>query len=420
MDQKAKEARYKEYLKRRQELDTIVHRCDERISSAQKAFNESLAEMDRVADVAHNTKTTLEDLDKAFSKCTRLDTKDYDFLFLAVALQCLRWFLQPKIEVDFQKIAKVDRHDAGADGRKIDEALGKKKASQNNGSVKSKRYPDSSKMYILPVPYDAMEGTERIIIPGVSDFGSNLYARNHHAATLGHDPVIGLLMGPINIMTRTISFKNATWQTCEVHLKREAYLNPEKSRGQYVTVDITKTELIRRFLESLQEEPKRILAAEGRHLLHLESDKYCTQGLPIPFISAEKAQNLLEDGWNSYELERLIKYVLKDVAIIGTQVGFSAIINTLIEYLHKLCYDNSLGISKDIYSVKTQKILEISNIIASSSNLLAVAFTNDLRKLDIGGLCNTLYSICKSHEIQNKIKDKFIYGSYYDMIRGNI
>ena len=84
-----------------------------------------------------------------------------------------------------------------------------------------------------------------------------------------------------------------------------------------------------------------------------------------------------------------------------------------------MAYDEDCGISRDLYSVKTQKILEISNIIASSSNIIYTVFSKDIRKLDIGGLAVTLYRIYKEDEIKKKIKREFVYGSYYDMIKGD-
>ncbi len=62
-------------------------------------------------------------------------------------------------------------------------------------------------MFLYPVPYDAMEGTRRIVIPGVSTDEKNLYGGNHHSATMGHDPILGYLFGTMNIMTRTITAK---------------------------------------------------------------------------------------------------------------------------------------------------------------------------------------------------------------------
>ena len=62
-----------------------------------------------------------------------------------------------------------------------------------------------------PVPYDAMHakpGTIPININNINGYGKELTGMNHHVATLGHDPVLGLLFGTMNIMTRTITYIN--------------------------------------------------------------------------------------------------------------------------------------------------------------------------------------------------------------------
>ena len=50
----------------------------------------------------------------------------------------------------------------------------------------------------------------------------------------------------------------------------------------------------------------------------MTSDKYCVEGLPIPVLSVidqKKSQELIEKGWNSIEIERLLKSDLKQISI---------------------------------------------------------------------------------------------------------
>ena len=44
------------------------------------------------------------------------------------------------------------------------------------------------KLLVAPVPYDAMHGSGRIAIADVKDGRKELYGKNHHVATWGHDP----------------------------------------------------------------------------------------------------------------------------------------------------------------------------------------------------------------------------------------
>lgn len=71
--------------------------------------------------------------------------------------------------------------------------------------------------------------------------------------------------------------------------------------------------------------------------------------------------------------------------------------------------------------VKGYKIIEYSNIIASTSNIIRVYITADISKLDIGGLFTTVYSIVNSKKIQYDLKKEFMekeLNSYLDFMGG--
>jgi hypothetical protein len=65
---------------------------------------------------------------------------------------------------------------------------------------------------------------------------------------------------------------------------------------------------------SVSENNRRLPIAVAKQSIHLLSDKYCKTGLPIPLISAEKAQELIEKGWNSVEAAAAIKKVISKTA----------------------------------------------------------------------------------------------------------
>lgn len=397
-----------------------------------KELNSLVDEFNRVADVAKNSHYIISNIDAEFEQVTGLDKKDITFLFFAVALQCARWCLQPKIDIDFQKISRENRHDANKDGAKEVKERRKLSKEAAEDEIKSRKYPSCSKIWLLPVPYDAMKGTEHVWIPGVKDLGVQLTGANHHSATVGHDPVLGYIFGPINILTRTITFKNPGFQTCEVHLNRATYENQANRSGQYVSANISLVDLIERCYETCGEDPKRIKAAVGRHILHLESDKFCRDGLPIPFVSAETAQKLVDSDWNSYELERLIKFAANDLAVVGVQAFISMIINIIIETLHTFTYDPNCGISKELYEVKTRKILSYSNVIATGSNLIASAiFTSvgattgnvemvkkSVEGIDFGGLLVTIYRLVNDGSFIEQVKEEFLANKFYDIVMG--
>ena len=76
-------------------------------------------------------------------------------------------------------------------------------------------------------------------------------------------------------------------------------------------------------------------------------------------------------------------------------------------------------IQKKLYEVRTRKILSYSNLVATSSNIAVVAITNDMKKLDVGGMAVTLYRLITDAKFIRQVKEEFIFGSYKEMIMGD-
>ena len=58
--------------------------------------------------------------------------------------------------------------------------------------------------------------------------------------------------------------------------------------------------------------------------------------------------------------------------------------------------------------MRTRKILLLSNLLASSSNLVYVALTHDSKKLDVGGILVTITRLFSDIRFITKIKQEFI------------
>lgn len=352
-----------------------------------------------VEEIIDSTGTHLDTIEKEFIEQTQLDKDDIPLLFAAIALQSCRWIFQPKMDLKFSKTDKTDRHSSSADGQK-EKKIAKEKAKKNiyhDNEKYTNRFPTKQEILLNNVPYDAMKGTEHIKIPGVTDEGKNICGKNHHSATMGHDPLLGYLFGTMNIITRTITFKTPNLIT-----------NPVKkvpnSNDQYVIPKyISPLELLYQVKESLSEDYKRIVAAFAKQIMHLQSDKYSKQGLPIPFLSPEKAQNLLNKGWNSNELEKLVKYICKNTGVIGIQAFLSLAINCIIEFLYILTHDDY-----DINKVKCRKLITYSNVIANSSNIIFSIIKKNLCELDLGGFIVTIHRIYQDKKVIGAIQQEFI------------
>ena len=267
-------------------------------------------EMRRVADVAHNAETIINDIDETFSRATKLNKTDITFLFVATALQCVRWILLPELDFDFKQTPSSERL-TSQEGARIEEQHQNAfidKHKEQEIIVGSGKYFGWNEIIGAPVPYDAMHGSENFAIKDFKPMGVQLYGKNHHAATLGHDPILGWVFGTLNIMTRTATMKDFSSYNVEMcnPLLREGSLFFFQSNEQVITEATALPIVVGKALHSFSEDNKRLFAAVARQGMHVASDAFTKMGLPIPMLSAMRAQDLLELGWNCVEADKVI------------------------------------------------------------------------------------------------------------------
>ena len=75
---------------------------------------------------------------------------------------------------------------------------------------------------------------------------------------------------------------------------------------------------------------------------------------------------------------------------------------------------------RKLYEVRTRKILLIANSIASSSNVIYVALSKDLKKLDLGGLIVTIGRIITDLSFIAKIKREYMINEFNKKIQKEI
>ena len=351
----------------------------------------------------------IEDIDRIkneFSKKTKLNKVDIAFLMIATALQTARWIIIQKLmgELGDDKSERISS-DAGDKRKKKDNEKWNKK-HDNREHVNSDKYPnwkeilfgiykreDGGKTNPGKCPYDAQEGGPW----GFDDGGKGMHRQN----TLGHDPILGWIFGTANIMTCTI--------TCSRRFNYGTYrvIYPGARFGERILAAIMFQEVI----ESIKEDKFRLPAALFAQYAHLKSDVFTERGLPIPLIdtfSPDLAGKLYSEQYDSLCL-------VKDIARIGAQAGFSILINMIISVIHGFFYDPNEDFRRDFYEVRTRKILLYSNAIATSINLGYVgvnAYTGNvgeaLKKLDLGGLLVTLWRLFSDIRFITRVKEQFL------------
>ncbi|WP_456155274.1 hypothetical protein [Veillonella sp.] len=375
-----------------------------------KALDNTISSLDdiqketkRLHSIAINTTNILTDLDEEFSKRTSLGWQDIKFLFAATALQCIRIYV-------INTLTKVQP--AGAGNVKenfLHKIQGKLLGTLNDG------VPLTPAPYYAPlmqictargVPYDATR------FKGVNH--GFFKEANHRFATFGHDPIVGLIVGTSNILTNTITCRSKgplpVPITC--HVEYDMDLKNPCIGDVCSTIEALKAAAYR-----IDNDAVSIVAALIKQIIHIGTDLYTPCGIQIP------GANLILD--NRYT-EELTKYVSAgDFIKIGVSYQIFNLINMFISSLHMLTCQSTNHREKELHHVKTMKILEYSNIIATGSNVIinAVrAYFGDgkaLKDIDFAGLIGTIMMLVRNDEIKRKIKREFIFGEYERMVTGD-
>ena len=379
----------------RQRRKKIKKNIDILNSNIDKIINETK----RVESIAANSEKIIADLDKEFENLTGLNKVDFPFFFFFSALQCIRIYL-------INNLTKIDK---AGNKNKTENTLHKvqkrvlKKFDNGNRDEPSKFYaPLNQIIFNRGVPYDAQN---------FLDTKYNLFkGANHRFSTLGHDPILGLIFGTANILTNTITCNDKFLITTNHVVYDSAQKNPKIAN--FTSTILMLDNAINRFNDDIES----FVAALIKQILHIGTDLYTPCGIHIPF------SNLLLDKKNVEELAKVVN--TGDIIKLGMSMKISLWINTLISLLHQLMYDEKIYKNRDIYNVKTKKIIMYSNAIASTSNIIWVAINlkggnqKVLKQLDIGGLMVTIYRLITDIDFVIKIKEEFVLGGFRKMIIG--
>ena len=358
---------------------------DDLIIAANENFPDEIILEDLLTkEEINNVYKELDAINIEFSKKTTLINKvDLNFLAIATALQVTKSLLFPYISKKFEYGEKFDTSQRlNHDDKSIKNA--QKKANDNFKDKYSDKYSEGywMKMLYQPPPYD--------ITIGSKDLGINMGGAYHRLYTLGHDPILGWLFGTANILTDVITLNN--FQSYRVSR------TPMRITPQNISV-------FTMFHESYQISRQNVLnlpAAVFTQAQHLKSDVFTKLGLPVPLLSVLNenfASKLYKNQYDSLCFTR-------DIKIVGISYVTSLIIDIIIGLIHGLFRKKDE--SKDLFEVRTRKILLISNSIASSSSIIASSFTKNIQTLDIGSLLSTVTHLFSDIRFILKIKQEFV------------
>lgn len=342
---------------------------------------------------------------------------DVSILLLATALQLVRIYLLPKFQEKYLDENRLDHDDEVIKYMEKEAIAEYKKDHKNWGSKKSvKGYRSWQEIaFTIKVPYDATKHSKKV-------FDVSMHGGQHRFKTLGHDPILGWIFGVANIISDTIT-------VCPEYKLGEKGIRLPFIESYKVDMgsdfcwkeEIPTWDIFSNSFESIREDKHRLFAALFSQGLHLASDKYTKLGLPIPFLStidSDKAYELYKDGYDYLDYlydTQILRRTLKSAAQSMT-------INMIIGALHKFFYNPKKDHDKELYNVRTRKIILYSNLIATTSDVIQTAIRvykgdeDAIKNFDLGGFLVTIYRLITDTKYIMRIKEEFIFNEWDKII----
>ena len=401
----------RKYRKMEEDLDKEFNDLKENLNEVQKQSKNFISINEKRLENFDKLDEIIKDIDKEFAEKTGIfNKKDQTFLWTAITLQTARIYLLNKItEIEKAGKGKKEKY-----FKKFQKKIFKNNFFQNTideNNLSNRYFAPLEQIITTPgVPYDATKfykKNEKLDI---------FEGANHRFATLGHDPILGYIFGTSNILTNTITtcVENAFKITNKISFGslstnyvdyNELFKNPTISNDIASTID-----MFQAVLDRFQKDKKSIVASIIKQTIHIATDLYTPKGIQFP------TTNLVLSKKN---VENITKYISTgDIIKTWASVKMASFINFLVATIHSLLYDENTDISREIYSVRTSKIISTSSTIASSSNIIFTMLKayikkdiSTLKELDIGGI---LVEISKSKKLQEKIRREYLEEKLYE------
>lgn len=345
----------------------------------------------------------VKDVNQKFEAATKLTKTDDAFLIFSTVLQIIRQIFINKYKDRLDDQEAADRN---------------KWHKEEHSNRQREYYASIEEMRSNPVPFDTVRKETDL---HQSEDNPRISGFNHRYKAIGHDPILGLIFGTANIMTNTLTMTEGKLKIKSYHVHTgqgfngSSYYDIDKMYKRADTLRIFSS--ITKRIKTEEDGWKSLRVALAKEIVHLLTDVRTQKSLPLPFISllSPKVSQIL----NYAEIDTLT------LKIIGKEAGLAALINYLIATLHEWCYDETKDGDKELYDVRTKKIIQYSGELALASTTLQTAvkiYLGDLSSIkhfDFGGsiitLCNTWNTPMKIA----KIKGEYLISNCCQYIGGN-
>lgn len=336
----------------------------------------------------------LQRIDREFKERTRLQDADAAFVVAATMLQVARILIINSLtEVECAGAGNVKEHALHDFQGRVFSGFDDRMPRESNQLFASKHHILNSR----GVPYDATRyETENIGL---------FKGANHRFATLGHDPVLGLVFGTSNIMTNSITCVKDT-NVFGIGARIPATYSVSYDafgKNPQIGAPVGTVEMLVASGRRVVSEPDAAAAALIKQLIHIGTDLYTPCGIQIPFA------NLILDKAHT---EALTKYISTgDVLKVGVQAGMTVLINWLIAALHGcslIFKDDESDYCTEMYQARTKKIILLSDTIATSSSVIRALIKENPECLDLGGAATLIYRLFSDVRFIARLKEEYV------------
>lgn len=344
-------------------------------------------------DLVNQLPQFIVSVDDEFEKLTAITKKDLSFLVFASTLQVARQLITSLLKSRFsdkESANKTPFHSEEHSDRRTRQYYATKTEIANN-----------------PVPFDAFRKSETVKHNG----NPKLNGLNHRYIAIGHDPLLGLIFGTANIMTKTISVAKGKFMVETYHVGSGMATNGLSEYKVDMLTNQASTYLMFEHICSRikgegQDGWEALVMALGKEVVHLLSDIRTSKSLPIPIVSAI-----------SPDISRVLNFCGIDNLSATTftiDILVSKIIDTAIAYMHAWCYNPDTDGPIETYEVRTKNIIYYSNLISIASTTIQTLFraymgdSSAILKFDLGGAISSWGVVWNTPFIISDMKSEYI------------
>ena len=285
-------------------------------------------------------------INEEFAARTGLTQSDLVFLSVATSIQTARWVMMPKIVGQLGRSGKILA------------------ALSPSAMAMLEQKPSTKDVALIDKTNEEFIAEAEEIHEGPKNWEEILEQKDNLPDNEFNNDSMNWLFGIVNKITGTHTGSD--------------FASTDAVTGENVSTPGMLAEALR----SIKEDPNRLTAAVYTQY----AQQRAAQGDPIDVLSP--VTDALQPGMESeiFQMQAQQLASMSDLTLIGRQAAFPLVINMVVGLLHGLKYNPETDGPRQFYDARTRKIILLSNLMASGSNLAFTIASEQWGKLDIGGL----------------------------------